>query len=187
MLIRYMQVRTLRNSVGIAAVLACAAAAQSVDTPTGIFGSRGDIGVTPKAGSAEYNAGTGEYRVTGGGANIWAAEDAFHFLSKRLSGDFVLTADVRFVGEGVNAHRKAVLMVRQDLSPGSAYADVAVHGDGLTSFQFRPAAGAQTQEVRSEFKGPVRIRIERRGNSFTLLCGPPRRRNLRRPGQRRLS
>ena len=146
---------------------------QTSPVPGGLFESHADIGITPTAGSIQYDAATNEYRVTGGGDNVWAAQDAFQFAWKRLTGDVRLTADVHFVGAGAVAHRKAMLMVRQDLTPGSAYADVALHGDGLTSLQFRPAAGAITQELRSTLNAPVRIRIERRGNQFTISAGKP--------------
>ncbi len=139
----------------------------------GQFDASSDVGVTPKRGSAEFDPATGEYRVTGGGANIWAAADAFHFLWKRISGDVTLSADVRFIGAGTVAHRKVVLMVRQGLEPGSAHAGAALHGDGLTSLQYRPAADAQTLESRSALKAPLRVRIERRGNQFTLYAGAP--------------
>jgi len=139
--------------------------------PIGIFEDHGDIGDTPKKGSIEYNAAAGEYRVTGGGANIWAATDAFQFAWKRLSGDVTIMADVQFAGTGAVNHRKAVLMVRQNLNPDSSYADVALHGDGLTSLQFRPGAGALTQEVRSTVNAPSRIRIERRGDRFIMYAG----------------
>jgi len=155
-------------------VLACGAAtgaAQSVAAGTGIFEAHGDVGVTSKAGSVEYDSASGEYRVTGGGANIWSTTDAFQFAWSRLSGDVTLTADVRFIGAGKVNHRKAVLMIRQGLDAGAAYADVAVHGDGLTSLQFRPAAGAETQEVKAEMNAPRRIRVERRGNVFTMFTG----------------
>jgi len=140
---------------------------------TNLFDLKGDIGTTPKTGSIEFDAATGEYKLTGGGANIWGTEDAGYFTWKRISGDVTLTADIRFIGTGAVAHRKAVLMVRQDLTPGSAYADVALHGDGLTSLQYRPSAGAATQEIRSTITGPVRIRIQRSGNSFTIFAGKP--------------
>ncbi len=139
----------------------------------GVFEGHGDVGETPKSGSVEFDAGTGEYKVTGGGANIWAAVDAFQFVWKRISGDVTITADVRFIGTGAVDHRKAVLMVRQNLNPDSAYADVALHGDGLTSLQFRPKAGEATSEVRSELKMPLRIRLERRGNEFRMFAGKP--------------
>ncbi|HEX3682878.1 MAG TPA: hypothetical protein VHU83_10075 [Bryobacteraceae bacterium] len=137
----------------------------------GMFEAHADIGITPKQGSAEYNSATGEYRVTGGGANMWAKTDAFQFVYSKLSGDVTLTADVRFLGQGVEAHRKAALMVRQSLDPDSVYADVALHGDGLTSLQYRPAAGADTQELRSDVKAPARIRIVRHGNQFSISVG----------------
>ena len=146
---------------------------EAADCPTALFDSCADVGVTPKPGSIYFDPSIATYRITGGGANIWAAEDAFFFASKRISGDVTITADVRFVGTGAVAHRKAVLMVRQDLTPGSAYADVALHGNGLTSLQFRPSTGAQTQEIQSTITEPVRIRIERRGNRFTIYAGKP--------------
>ncbi|MDE3168324.1 MAG: hypothetical protein KGN36_21155, partial [Acidobacteriota bacterium] len=137
------------------------------------FDLRGDLGVTPKTGSFAYDPATREFRLTGGGANLWGAADAGFFAWRRISGDVTITADVRFLGTGAVAHRKAVLMIRQDLTPGSAYADVALHGDGLTSLQYRPTAGAQTAEIRSSLTAPTRIRIERRGNTFTIYAGQP--------------
>jgi hypothetical protein len=54
---------------------------------TGIFENQGDLGTTPKPGLLEFDAGKGSYRVTGGGANMWGAEDALHFVWKRVTGD----------------------------------------------------------------------------------------------------
>ncbi len=108
--------------------------------------------------------------MTGGGANMWAKADAFQFVWKRISGDVTITADVRFLGAGAVEHRKAVLLVRQKLDADSAYADAALHGSGLTALQFRPSAGAMTEEVRSEVTAPDRIRIVRSGNQFTMFA-----------------
>ncbi len=137
----------------------------------GIFEASEDIGPHVRVGRVEVAAGGETYRVTGGGANVWGSADAFHFAYKRLSGDFTLEAELDFVGKGVEPHRKAMLMVRQELTPGSKYVDVAVHGDGLTSMQFRPRAGADTQEVRSSASGPSKVAIERRGQQFTMSAG----------------
>lgn len=145
-------------------LFACAAPAQN------IMDSHADLGVTPKAGTMEFDAAHNAYRLTGGGANIWAKEDAMQFAWRRLTGDLTITADVNFVGTGAVAHRKAVLMVRQDLTPGSAYADVALHGDGLTAIQYRPAAGGETLEARATVTAPLRLRLERRGNTFTAYA-----------------
>jgi Tol biopolymer transport system component len=147
--------------------LACAALAQ------GLFDSHGDIGLTPKAGASDFDEAKGEYRITGGGANLWGTVDAMQFAWKRIPGDVTITADVQFVGTGAVAHRKAVLMVRQDLTAGSPYADIALHGDGLASLQFRLAAGAETLETRSAVNAPQRLRLERRGNTFTAYVAKP--------------
>lgn len=165
-----------RHCIALAVLLVClllSASAQQENGSAEIFDKHGDIGETPKTGSLQYDAATREYRITGGGANIWGTVDAFHYAWKQMSGDVVITADVHFVGTGAVAHRKAVLMMRQSLDPGSAYADVALHGDGLTSLQYRTAAGAETLEVRSSENAPVRIRLERRGNQFTMYAGKP--------------
>jgi hypothetical protein len=71
------------------------------------------------------------------------------------------------------AHRKAVLMARQSLDPGSAYADAVSHGDGLTSLQFRGAANEQTYQVFTNVDGPVRLKLVRQGSRFTMLAGKP--------------
>jgi TolB protein len=163
----------MTRSVTLTVVIIALTLALSAASRVGTFDDHADAGVTPRAGSAEFDVAASEYRITGGGANIWGAADAFHYVWKRVSGDVTFTADVRFVGSGSAAHRKAALMVRQSLDPGAAYADVAVHGDGLTSLQFRPTAGAMTQEIRSTRKGPVRIRVERRGDLFMMFAGDP--------------
>ncbi len=137
----------------------------------GVFDASADVGTNPKSGSARYDAATKEYEVTGGGANIWGTEDAFHFVHRKVEGDFTFEADVRLVGAGVNPHRKAALMVRQTLEADSPYADAAVHGDGLTSLQFRRDKGGQTAEVKSVMRAPRRLRLERRGDVITMSVG----------------
>ena len=139
----------------------------------GIFDSEGSVGTTPPGCEARYDPSKGEYRITGGGANMWGAADAFYFVWKRVSGDLTLTADVRWAGTSAVAHRKAALMIRQSLEPGSAYADAASHGDGLTSLQFRGAPNEQTYEVLTQVDGPVRLRLERKGSRFTIYAGQP--------------
>ena len=104
---------------------------------------------------------------------MWETVDAFHYVWQKISGDVTITADVRFIGKGAEGHRKAAVMIRQSLDAGSAYADVALHGDGLTSLQYRPVAGTETQEIESEVKGPKRIRIDRHGNEFRMFVGEP--------------
>ena len=135
-----------------AALMAGAGAGLTETSKLGIFNSEGSVGTTPPGCEAHYDPAKREYRIIGGGANMWNAVDAFYFVWKQASGDMTLTADVRWAGASAVAHRKAMLMIRQSLDPGSAYADALSHGDGTTSSQFRGAPNEQTaapQALRS--------------------------------------
>jgi Tol biopolymer transport system component len=134
----------------------------------GVFDNNSDIGLVEHAGSARFNRSSNEYQIAGGGANIWGQEDAFQYLWRRDSGDFGLTAKIRWIGEGKNAHRKAGWMIRQNLTPDSPYADAVVHGDGLISLQFRKIKGGPTEEIKSPVSAPAFVRFERYGEVFSL-------------------
>jgi TolB protein len=153
--------------------LAAAAVLAQAPAALGPFDGNSDVGVTPLAGSVKYETASGRYTITGGGANMWAEKDAFQFVWKKLSGDVTLTADVELVGKGTNAHRKVGWMIRQDLEPDSAYADVVIHGDGHTSLQYREVRGEITKAVVAEMEMPRRIRLERRGDQFRMFTGNP--------------
>ena len=132
--------------------------------PLGIFEDHADVGTVLNTGSVEYDASKRTYTIAGSGENMWFAADAFQFVWKKVSGDITLTADISFIGSGGEAHRKAVLMIRQSLDADSPYADVARHGDGLTSLQARDEKGANTSEIQSAMKAPARVRIAKRGD-----------------------
>jgi hypothetical protein len=145
---------------------------QQLQGARGLFEGSSDIGATQK-GSTVYDPSTGEYRVSGGGADMWGAADAFHMSWIRLSGDVTLTADVRFPPEGgAIPLKKAVLIVRQSLDPDSAYADVAIHGDGHITLQYRETKGGETADITSPEHRSTRLRIERKGDQFTMYTGP---------------
>jgi TolB protein len=156
----------LRSAASTAVVLialaftSTCAGAQSL----GVLEGHADIGKVLHPGNTVYDPANGTYTVTGGGSNLWFTADEMQFAWKRMYGDVALTAEIDFVGDKGNNHRKAVLMVRQSLDPGSPYVDVARHGDGLTSLQYRDTAGADTHEIETYGKGPHRVRIEKRGD-----------------------
>ena len=146
-------------------LLGTAMAQEQTSANLGQFEGQGDFGTILRPGSGHFDPAKGTYTVSGSGANLWFGIDDFHFVWKKVSaGDVAMSADIDFVGDKGNAHRKAVLMIRQSLDPHSVYADVARHGDGLTSLQYRDATGAETHEVETYGKGPHRVRIEKRGD-----------------------
>jgi TolB protein len=139
----------------------------------GIFTNEGSVGQTPPGCKTQYDAAKGEYHITGGGANMWGAADAFYFVWKKVSGDVTLTADIQWVGTSAAEHRKAVLIVRQSLDTSSPYADAVSHGNGLTSLQFRGASNEQTYQIVAAEDGPSRLRIVKKGSRFTMYFGKP--------------
>jgi Tol biopolymer transport system component len=134
----------------------------------GIFEGNGDIGNVKYPGSVNFNPSDSTYTVSGGGTNMWFNKDELHYVWKQMSGDVSLAADIKWVGKGLEAHRKACLIIRQSLDTSSAYADAAVHGDGLTSIQYREVDGDITREVQSNVTAPDRVRIEKEGDYISM-------------------
>lgn len=130
----------------------------------GLFENHGDIGDLHLAGSVEYDPVHESYLVTGGGENMWSSKDGFHFVWKRVSGDVSLAADIRWIGTGGNAHRKACLIIRQSLEADSPYVDAVIHGDGLASIQYREVPGDITHEVQANIIAPRRIGLQKQGD-----------------------
>lgn len=136
-----------------------------------LFEGSGDIGDCKFPGSVQYDASLDRYTLEAAGLNLWEEKDAFFMVWNEVSGDFSLSADIAFEGEGVNAHRKMGLMIREKLTPGSRYADVAVHGDGLTSLQYRESEDGVTAELVSVNVAPDKIYLERKGSTISIKTG----------------
>jgi hypothetical protein len=162
--------KTAAFPVSICLLLSLSATGLSAEL--GLFVAQGDVGKVSKSAPAVLDA-TGSYVISGGGENMWFTNDAFHFVWKKVSGDFTLQAAIDWPSSGGNAHRKACLMVRQNLTPDSAYVDVAVHGDGLTSLQFREVSGATTHEIQANVSRPHLVGIGRQGDAFYLTLPDP--------------
>jgi TolB protein len=136
------------------------------DYQRSIFDFSGDIGSCGIRGSTEFISERQEYIVTGSGDNIWFGSDQFHFAWKKLKGDFILSAEVKFTGKGNHEHRKAGWMIRSSRDTSSPHVSAAVHGDGLASLQYRADQGGETLERRSAVQAPDVIQLERKGHLF---------------------
>ena len=146
-----------------------AAFGQAASGPLGMFTGQNDVGTILHPGSAKYDDAGHAYTVTGSGDNTWFKTDDLHYVWKEVdAGDVLLSANISFAGTAGNNHSKAMLMIRQDLSPDSAYVDVARHGDGLTSLQYRNATGDTTREIEMNVSAPPNVRIAKRGDSFFI-------------------
>jgi TolB protein len=150
---------TVRHLLAVLSLLASAPAAAE---PVGQFSDHADIGEVALPGDVDVTEGT--YRITGGGANIWGEADAFHYAWTQRSGDLHIAADISFEGEGGDPHRKAGVMIRQNATAGSPYADAMVHGDGLVSLQYREVQDGPTRQIVSAETHSSRVRLEREGD-----------------------
>jgi len=134
----------------------------------GIFENEANIGNPKLKGNVIYDADLQEYEVAGSGINMWFDSDQFQYLYKSIQGDFILRAHVEFVGEGVDPHRKIGWVIRNNLSKNAVHVNATVHGDGLTSLQYRRSVNAVTEEVTSKDKSPNVIQLERRGDVYYM-------------------
>ena len=130
----------------------------------------GDVGAVGVVGSASYNAGT--FSVTGSGADVWNAADAFHFVYEPLAGDGQLVARVATV-QNVASWTKAGVMIRETLDPGSAYAFMIVSAAKGTAFQYRTSSGASAQNATGAAKtAPYWVKVVRSGDAVSGYESP---------------
>ncbi len=146
----------------------------------GVFEKGVDIGNPKGKGSSEYDAATQTYTLKGAGYNIWFQRDEFHFLLKKIKGDFILTANFEFVGKGTDPHRKIGWMIRESLDESASHISAVAHGDGLNVLQWRVLRGAYMRDPEDEIfaikKSQSIIQLERSGNVITMRaanCGEP--------------
>jgi TolB protein len=138
----------------------------------GVFEGQSDVGSVTPPGTGAYTAATGIYTLSAAGANTWYHVDDFHYLWKKSSGDLTLTADISFPPAAYNhapsPHRKGILMFRQTLDAGGVYVGVAQHGSGMMALQFRRQRGSNSEDIEVNIDAPRTVRIEKRGDTFTL-------------------
>lgn len=141
--------------------------------PVGIFQNAADIGNPKLKGSSKYDEGTQTYTLRGGGYNIWFNRDEFQYAYKKLSGDFILTANFEFLGDKGNGHRKIGWMIRESEDEAAAGINAVIHGDGLAVMQWRPLRGAYMRDPEDEIffaKKAVfqTVQLERSGKKVTM-------------------
>ncbi len=133
-----------------------------------LFEDHSDVGNPARKGSAIYLPVTRQYVLSGAGANVWADHDEFQYIWKKMTGDFILYTRAEFLGGWVDYHRKVGWMVRKTLDAASPHVNAVVHGDGLTSLQFRRTAGAQTEEHKLKMTKANIIQLERKSGVYIM-------------------
>jgi len=139
----------------------------------GIFERSTDIGNVNLHGASAFNPDKEIYTVKGSGTNMWFAEDEFHFIYRKMTGNLILYTRVNFIGKGVNPHRKAGIIIRESLEPGSPYVSAAYHGDGLVAMQYRLEKDSTTLEFRAAEDSLTALQLSAHGDSVTVMAGTP--------------
>ena len=70
-------------------LLLCAGVFSAKAQTVGIFDGQGDIGPVKHAGGGGYDDKLQRYHLEGAGTNIWATHDEFHYMWKKMMGDFI--------------------------------------------------------------------------------------------------
>lgn len=160
-----------RMYCAIALTFALAGAASQAQQPQdlGPFATISDVGEVSRKTLATYERSSGIYFISAAGENMWGERDAFGFVWKEMKGDASIGARVKFMGKSAQPHRKAGVMLRQSLAPDSIYVDAVVHGDGLTSLQYRAETAGPTREIQCAQEAPTALRLEKRGDYIQLF------------------
>jgi regulation of enolase protein 1 (concanavalin A-like superfamily) len=126
-----------------------------------------DVGATGLAGSASFAAATSTWSMAGAGADIWGTADAFRYVYHPLSGDGEIVARVASV-QNVAAWVKAGVMIRAELTAGSAHAMMMVTPGKGNAFQRRTVgAGTSSSTPGSFVTAPYWVKLARLGDTIT--------------------
>ena len=128
----------------------------------------GDIGT---AGGSVVQIGD-TFEITGDGQDIGGAADGFHYMFKELTRDGSITARVVSSGTGNDAWAKGGVMIRDDLSPGSAHAMTVITGGagGGAAFEWRvrpDMISGSAHDPTPSVSPPYWVRIEKAGRYFS--------------------
>ena len=127
--------------------------------------SHADIGAVGLAGDASYL--DARFNLIASGADIWDTNDGFHFAFTPLDGVGLIVARLTSM-QYTDPWAKAGVMFRENLSPGSKHALMAVTGVGGSAFQWRNAENNSSGDTDGPaIKSPQWMKLVRVGDTFT--------------------
>ncbi len=106
----------------------------------------------------------GDRWTLSGSGRLWGGDARFHYVWKKVSGDFALAASLP---EGSPAG-SAGLMIRESLQVACSAAAAYLLPGGRPVLQTCDTPGAETRELLAGSTGHRRIRIERRGSYISM-------------------
>jgi hypothetical protein len=165
------------------------------EPPTQVFNGpllshHADIGSVCIPGEAGYDDATGTWTNAASGSDIWGASDNFHFAFAQTDlQNFTISGKLIFprlgiadIGMPIDPWAKVGLMVRKNLSGGSANVMGILSADNGSRLQYRPMQGSESYTIDFGWKpfdwdvddplfaevGEGYVRLTKMGNTFTM-------------------
>ncbi|NOY95291.1 MAG: hypothetical protein GXO81_02725 [Chlorobi bacterium] len=142
---------------------------------TGLIGDfwfNKDIGNPKIASSAQYDKTNQFYTLKRDGYTIGVERDGFNYLYNEIEGDFILTANFKFIGGGSARHLKTGWMARESEEEGAPHISAVLHSDGLTALQWRESKGALIKGIEDKIFAPKPnyqiLQLERKGEEIIM-------------------
>jgi hypothetical protein len=143
------------------------AASEAVETAAGW--SSTDVGGVAKKGTWSLSSGT--HTLNGSGADIWGKADEFRFAYQPITGDTTITARVASL-QRTNDWAKAVVMIRENLTPGSKYVAALLSPKAANLFRSQVRSATNGATVSGPGADPSVIpgwlRVSRNGSRFEV-------------------
>jgi hypothetical protein len=130
-----------------------------------------DVGAVGSAGSASYASGL--FTISGSGADIWNASDAFQFVYQPLAGDGQIIAHVGSQ-QNTDSWAKSGLMIRESTGAGARYGAVFVTPGNGVVYQDRPQTNGGSAYAPAAGAAPLWLKLVRVGSivsAFTSVNG----------------
>ena len=123
----------------------------------------------PLPGGAIYDFFSKRWTIRGGGIDIWAKSDQFHFVWRDLEGDQTLQAQVTSI-ENTNPWVKTGVTFRGSATADAANVTLLETPVSSICFQWRAVTGGDSAYVEQKnVPAPVKLKLERKGNVFTAF------------------
>ena len=165
----YFYVVTITNA-GIESLNSAEVSASTLPAP---FQNQ-DVGAVGVAGSASYCSG--QYTVSGSGADIWGTADAFQFVYTYLPVSTNCDIRARVVSvQNTSNNAKAGVMIRESLAANSRHAMADVEPVTTTGIEFiwrTNTPGNSTSASATGLTAPYWIRLTRTNNTFQAYRSP---------------
>ncbi len=87
-----------------------------------------------------------------------------------MSGNFTVTASMRFLGEGSRSTVKPGSCSERTMDTDSPYIDIVIHGNGMPGIQWRNTKGDITNAVDFPSDGPAKFRLKLVARVRRSLC-----------------